>query len=71
MPVSPPPYLNGGPEEFLSWVIEATIPFADAGLVADVLEETLPSPVADPEQWRWEDDEEDEEDDDEEAEDDE
>jgi hypothetical protein len=22
-PVSPPPYLNGGPEEFLSWVIEA------------------------------------------------
>ena len=23
MPVSPPPYLNGGPEEFLYWVIEA------------------------------------------------
>ena len=22
-PVSPPPYLNGGPEEYLSWVIEA------------------------------------------------
>ena len=22
-PVSPPPYLNGGPEDFLSWVIEA------------------------------------------------
>jgi hypothetical protein len=22
MPVSPPPYLNGGPAEFLSWVIE-------------------------------------------------
>jgi hypothetical protein len=23
MPVSPPPYMNGGPREFLSWVIEA------------------------------------------------
>ena len=22
-PVSPPPYLNGGPEEFLSWMIES------------------------------------------------
>jgi hypothetical protein len=26
MPVSPPPYLNGG-VEFLSWVIESTTPF--------------------------------------------
>src|SRR5258708_7628764 len=25
-PVSPPPYLNGGPEDFLSWVIETTDP---------------------------------------------
>src|ERR1700759_4050451 len=23
MPVSPPPYMNGGPREFLSWVIES------------------------------------------------
>jgi hypothetical protein len=23
MPVSPPPYMNGGPDEFLSWVIES------------------------------------------------
>ena len=23
MPISPPPYLNGGPNEFLSWVIES------------------------------------------------
>src|SRR5713226_2025854 len=23
MPVSPPPYLNGGPRNFLSWVVEA------------------------------------------------
>src|SRR4051794_36349604 len=26
MPVSPAPYLNGGPQEFLSWVIESTDP---------------------------------------------
>ena len=26
MPVSPPPYLNGGPTEFLSWVIESKEP---------------------------------------------
>lgn len=23
-PVSPPPYMNGGPKDFLSWVIEST-----------------------------------------------
>ena len=23
MPVSPPPYLNGGPHDFLSWIIES------------------------------------------------
>ena len=26
MPVSPPPYLNGGPRDFLSWVIESKAP---------------------------------------------
>ena len=26
MPVSPPPYLNGGPNEYLSWVIESKDP---------------------------------------------
>src|SRR5688572_28520335 len=26
MPVSPPPYMNGGPSEFLSWVIECHDP---------------------------------------------
>src|SRR5262245_6432691 len=25
-PVSPPPYMNGGPDQFLSWVIEADDP---------------------------------------------
>ena len=51
MPVSPPPALNGGPAEHLSWVIEATIPFLDAGIIADVLEERLPDPVDEEDRW--------------------
>ena len=50
-PVSPPPYLNGGPTEFLSWVIEcheATFTPDDA---AKWLESRLPKPVEDPTQW--------------------
>jgi hypothetical protein len=51
MSVSPPPYLNGGPEQFLSWAIEAKIPFLDAGYIAEVLEGRLPQPVDNLEQW--------------------
>jgi hypothetical protein len=48
-PVSPPPYMNGGPEEFLSWVIEgADMP---PGTVAKWLEERLPKPVEDEAAW--------------------
>lgn len=36
-PVSPPPYLNGGPTEYLSWVIEGG-PHADPKAVANHLE---------------------------------
>jgi hypothetical protein len=50
-PVSPPPYLNGGPEEFLSWVIEAKLPFLDAKYVADTLEKYLPQPLQDEQKW--------------------
>ncbi len=49
--VSPPPYLNGGPKEYLSWVIEAKIPFLDAGYIASVLKDRLPGPVEDPARW--------------------
>lgn len=35
-PVSPPPYLNGGPEDYLSWVIEA-----EPGTTADLVTEWL------------------------------
>jgi plasmid stability protein len=51
MPVSPPPYLNGGPEDFLAWVIEAKLPFVDAGVVAEILEGRLPRPIDDEQQW--------------------
>ena len=54
MPVSPPPYLNGG-VEFLSWVIEST----DASFTPDDcvewLEGRLPRPVDDLGQWQMED----------------
>lgn len=51
MPVSPPPYLNGGPEEFLSWVIESQIPYLDPEYIVSVLKERLPNPVDDINQW--------------------
>jgi hypothetical protein len=44
IPVSPPPYMNGGPRNFLSWVIECR----DAGFTpsncAEWLEGRLPGP---------------------------
>jgi hypothetical protein len=50
-PDSPPPYLNGGPRQYLSWVIEATIPLLNAGVIAGLLEERLPAPLADEAAW--------------------
>jgi len=51
MPVSPPPYLNGGPREFLSWVIESTAKDVDPRWIAETLEGRLPSPVDDLTKW--------------------
>jgi len=51
MPVSPPPYLNGG-EEFLSWVIESKASSFTPDQCAGWLEGRLPRPVADLEQWK-------------------
>jgi hypothetical protein len=51
MPVSPPPYLNGGPGEFLSWVIECDDRNFKPGTVAKWLEGRLPQPVEDEAQW--------------------
>lgn len=50
-PVSPPPYLNGGPKEFLSWVVECSDKDFKPGTVAKWLEARLPQPVNDLEQW--------------------
>jgi hypothetical protein len=56
MPVSPPPYMNGGPKDFLSWVIECDdLGFTPADC-AEWLEGRLPRPVDDMEQWKIEDD---------------
>ncbi len=50
-PVSPPPYLNGGPREFLSWVIEGSEETMKPATVADWLEGRLPRPANDPSAW--------------------
>ena len=50
MPVSPPPYLNGGPADFLSWVIEAEAGFGP-DLCREWLEGRLPRPVSDETSW--------------------
>lgn len=51
MPVSPAPYLNGGPADFLSWVIESKEPSFKPDTAAEWLEGRLPRPVEDPDQW--------------------
>ena len=63
-PVSPPPYLNGGPDEYLSWVIEASDQLSP-GTLADLLEDRLPKPIEDEGAWFGESDGGDLEDDDE------
>jgi len=51
MPVSPPPYINGGPREFLSWVIECSDKDFRPGTVTKWLEGRLPQPVDDLSKW--------------------
>ncbi len=55
-PVSPPSYLNGGPREFLSWVIESMEADFAPKTCAEWLEGRLPRPVDDPSQWSTSDD---------------
>ncbi|MGE3802656.1 MAG: hypothetical protein AB7H80_16695 [Candidatus Kapaibacterium sp.] len=56
MPVSPPPYMNGGPEEFLSWIIECKDESFTPNTCAQWLQGRLPSPVEDERAWWGEDD---------------
>ena len=51
-PVSPPPYLNGGPRDFLSWVIECDDPSFAPAKCAEWLEGRLPRPVEDLLAWQ-------------------
>jgi len=51
MPVSPPPYLNGGPEEYLSWVIECRDTSFTPDKTGEWLEARLPDPVEDEAEW--------------------
>ncbi|MCL4641982.1 MAG: hypothetical protein QHC79_17570 [Pseudosphingobacterium sp.] len=50
-PVSPAPYLNGGPDDFLSWIIENTDKDFTPDLLAKWLEGRLPQPVEAKEEW--------------------
>lgn len=50
-PVSPAPYMNGGPEDYLSWVIETKDAEFKPGILMKWLNERLPKPVNDLEQW--------------------
>jgi hypothetical protein len=49
--VSPPPYLNGGPADYLSWTIETSDPALRPGTCTDWLEGRLPRPVDDAQSW--------------------
>jgi hypothetical protein len=53
-PVSPAPYLNGGPKDFLSWVIETEDKDFGPEMLKEWLEGRLPNPVYDLEQWELE-----------------
>ena len=50
-PVSPPPYMNGGPSDFLSWVIECNDPDFGPEKAAEWLEGRMPRPVEDLDLW--------------------
>lgn len=54
-PRSSPPYLNGGPREYLHWIIEGISPDFDPDLATEWLEGRLPRPVDDLAQWALED----------------
>ena len=53
-PVSPPPYMNGGPSDFLAWVIETKDSNFKPGTLQKWLEGRLPNPVDDMEKWNTE-----------------
>jgi len=57
MPVSPSPSMNGGPKDFLSWVIESKTGDFEPQVCAEWLEGRLPRPVEDLAAWSLDDEE--------------
>ena len=57
-PVSAPPYLNGGPDEYLAWIIETKDSTFKPGTLQKWLEGRLPQPVSDVAAWPTEEDDE-------------
>lgn len=53
-PVSAPPYMNGGPKDYLYWVIESTSIDFTPDLLREWLEGRLPRPVDDLNEWNIE-----------------
>ncbi len=51
-PVSPPPYMNGGPGEYLSWMIECDSGDFTPDNAAEWLEGRLPRPVDNLKKWK-------------------
>ncbi|WP_340201502.1 hypothetical protein [Ascidiimonas sp. W6] len=50
-PSSPAPYLNGGPEAYLFWVIESKEISFKPEILKKLLEEKMPNPVDNLNQW--------------------
>ena len=54
-PVSSPPYMNGGPADFLYWMIESKDPSFTPDKASEWLEGRLPNPVDNLDEWFTED----------------
>jgi hypothetical protein len=54
-PVSAPPYMNGGPAEFLYWIIESKDPDFSPEAAMEWLEGRLPNPINNSNEWLIED----------------
>lgn len=54
-PVSPAPYLNGGPDQYLSWVIENKDSDFTPNALLEWLKARMPNPVDDINEWVLED----------------
>ncbi len=55
-PVSAPPYMNGGPHDYLYWIIESKETSFTPGDLKEWLEGRLPSPIEDVKEWENNDD---------------